>query len=72
VTGLLLWDLQRFGVVVDFFGGVRVVATVHVMLFIFFTGFIFVHPYLASLSTKPFAHFKAMITGYEEVDEKKT
>jgi hypothetical protein len=31
-----------------------------------------VHPYLASLSTKPFAHFKAMITGYEEVDEKKT
>lgn len=71
-TGVLLWDLERFRGSIELFGGVRVVATVHVMLFIFFTGFIFVHPYLASLSTKPFAHFKAMITGYEEVDEKKT
>jgi len=33
---------------------------------IFFTGFIFGHAYLASLSTRPFAHYKAMITGYEE------
>lgn len=69
-TGMLLWDLERFRGSIELFGGVRVVATVHVMLFIFFTGFIFVHAYLASLSTKPFAHFKAMITGYEEVDEK--
>jgi thiosulfate reductase cytochrome b subunit len=69
-TGVLLWDLERFRGSIELFGGVRVVATVHVMLFIFFTGFIFVHAYLASLSTKPFAHFKAMITGYEEVDEK--
>ncbi|HEU4351329.1 MAG TPA: cytochrome b/b6 domain-containing protein [Burkholderiales bacterium] len=69
-TGVLLWDLERFRGSIELFGGVRVVATVHVLLFIFFTGFIFVHAYLASLSTKPFAHFKAMITGYEEVDEK--
>jgi thiosulfate reductase cytochrome b subunit len=69
VTGLLLWDLQRFGGIVDFFGGVRVVATVHVLLFIFFTAFILVHPYLASLGHSPLAHFKAMVTGYEEVEE---
>jgi thiosulfate reductase cytochrome b subunit len=69
-TGVLLWDLERFRGSIELFGGVRVVATVHVLLFIFFTGFVFVHAYLASLSTKPFAHFKAMITGYEEVDEK--
>ncbi len=69
VTGILLWDLKRFSYWVDLFGGVRVVDTVHVLLFIFFTGFIFVHPYLASLGHTPSAHFKAMITGYEEVDE---
>jgi thiosulfate reductase cytochrome b subunit len=69
VTGLLLWDLQRFGGIVDFFGGVRVVATVHVLLFIFFTAFILVHPYLASLGHSPLGHFKAMITGYEDVEE---
>lgn len=68
-TGLLLWDLKRFADWVDFFGGVRVVDTLHVLLFIFFTAFILVHPYLASLSHKPFAHFKAMVTGYEDVED---
>ena len=69
VTGVLLWDLKRFSGAVEFFGGVRVVDTVHVLLFIFFTAFILVHPYLASLGHTPSAHFKAMITGYEEVDD---
>jgi thiosulfate reductase cytochrome b subunit len=69
VTGALLWDLKRFAGAVDFFGGVRVVDTVHVLLFIFFTAFILVHPYLASLGHTPSAHFKAMITGYEDVEE---
>ena len=68
-TGLLLWDLKHFAGAVDFFGGVRAVDTVHVVLFIFFTGFILVHPYLASLAHTPLAHFKAMITGYEEIEE---
>jgi thiosulfate reductase cytochrome b subunit len=54
---------------VEFFGGVRVVDTVHVLLFIFFTAFVLVHPYLASLAHTPLAHFQAMITGYEEVEE---
>jgi thiosulfate reductase cytochrome b subunit len=54
---------------VKFFGGVRVVDTVHVLLFIFFTAFVLVHPYLASLAQPPLAHVKAMITGYEEVEE---
>jgi thiosulfate reductase cytochrome b subunit len=40
-----------------------------VLLFIFFTGFVLVHPYLASLAHTPLVHFKAMITGYEEVEE---
>ena len=68
-TGLLLWDVNRFSGLVDVFGGVRVVDTVHVLLFIFFTGFIFVHIYLASLGHTPTAHFESMITGYEEVED---
>ena len=68
-TGLLLWDLARFAGSVEMFGGVRVVATVHVGLFIFFTAFIFGHVYLASLGHTPSSHFKAMITGYEDVEE---
>jgi thiosulfate reductase cytochrome b subunit len=69
LTGLLLWDLKRFGGIVDFFGGVRVVDTVHVLLFIFFSAFIIVHPYLASLGHSPLGHFRAMVTGYEDVEE---
>jgi len=68
-TGLLLWDVNGFAGSIELFGGVRVVSTVHVLLFIFFTAFIFIHPYLASLGHTPSAHFKAMLTGYEEVEE---
>jgi thiosulfate reductase cytochrome b subunit len=68
-TGVLLWDVARFSSLVDMLGGVRVVDTIHVLLFIFFCGFIIVHVYLASLGHTPSAHFKAMLTGYEEVEE---
>ncbi len=65
-TGLLLWDVTRFWSVVEAMGGVRVVDTVHVLLSIFFSAFIFMHVYMSSLGTPPTAHFKAMLTGYED------
>jgi len=68
-TGLLLWDLNRFAGTVDFLGGVRVVDTIHVALFIVFTGFICVHVYLATLGKNASEHIKGMLTGYEEVEE---
>lgn len=68
-TGLLLWDVTRFSSIVEALGGVRVVDTVHVLLFILFSGFLIVHIYLASLGHTPSAHFKAMITGYEEIED---
>ena len=69
ITGILLWDVQRFGGAVSLLGGVRVVDTIHVLCFIFFSSFLFVHFYLATLGHTPSAHFKAMWTGYEEVEE---
>ncbi len=68
-TGVLLWDVQNLASLVEMFGGVRIVDTVHVLIFIFSTGFIIVHPYLASLGHTPLAHYKAMITGFEEVED---
>jgi thiosulfate reductase cytochrome b subunit len=67
-TGLVLWDVTRFGAVVESLGGLRVVDTIHVLLFIVFSGFIIVHIYLGSLGHTRLAHFKAMVTGYEEVE----
>jgi len=68
-TGVLLWDVKRFSGTIDVLGGVRAVDTAHVLIFIFFVGFIFIHPYLASLGHTRTAHFKAMLTGYEEVED---
>ena len=67
-TGVLLWDVKRFSAQIDFFGGVRVVDTVHVLIFIFFVAYIIVHSYLGALGHTPSAHYKAMFTGYEEAD----
>jgi thiosulfate reductase cytochrome b subunit len=68
-TGLLLWDVSRFSGQVNFFGGVRVIDTVHVLIFAFFMFFIPFHVYLATCGHTPTAHFKAMLTGYEEIDD---
>lgn len=68
-TGILMWDVKRFSAQVDFFGGVRVVDTVHVVIFIFFVAYVLIHAYLGALGHTPSAHYKAMFTGYEELEE---
>jgi thiosulfate reductase cytochrome b subunit len=35
-TGILMWDIKRFSAFVEVMGGLRVVSTVHVLIFIFF------------------------------------
>jgi thiosulfate reductase cytochrome b subunit len=68
-TGLLLWDVERFSGMIDVLGGVRVVDTAHVLIFVYFIAYIFVHAYLGTLGHTWSAHFKAMFTGYEDVEE---
>jgi thiosulfate reductase cytochrome b subunit len=69
VTGILLWNLTHFAGAVALLGGVRVVDTVHVLIFIVFVFYIPFHAYLGTLGHTPIAHFKAMFTGYEELEE---
>ena len=66
ITGLMMWDVARFQSWIELAGGIRVVNTVHVLLFILFTFFIFVHAYMGVLGKKASSHYKEMITGYEE------
>jgi thiosulfate reductase cytochrome b subunit len=68
-SGLLLWDVKRFADFINLAGGIKIVDTIHVFLFLFFTSFIFVHVYLATLGHTATAHIKAMFTGYEELEE---
>lgn len=69
MTGLMLWNVKGFEGWIEMFGGIRVVDTIHVLLFIFFVFFILVHAYMGALGQKPSTHFKEMITGYEEPED---
>ena len=69
ITGLFLWRVKKFENYIELLGGVKIVDTIHVLLFFFFATFIFVHAYLATLGHTPLAHFKAMFTGFEEAHD---
>jgi len=69
ITGLLLWDPKLFSRFVNLVGGIQIVDIVHVLLWIFFSAFIIVHFYLATLGHTTFAHIIAMFSGYEEEEE---
>jgi len=69
ISGLLMWDLKGFAYYIGILGGIKVVDSVHVLLFLFFTSFLFVHIYLATLGHTAMAHIKAMLVGYEDEPE---
>jgi thiosulfate reductase cytochrome b subunit len=66
LTGLMMWDVQRFSSWIELMGGIRIVSTIHVVLFILFVFFILVHAYMGALGSKRSTHFKEMFTGFEE------
>jgi Ni/Fe-hydrogenase b-type cytochrome subunit len=69
LSGLLLWDIKMFADWINMLGGIKIVDTVHMLIFLFFCSFLFVHVYLATLGHTATEHIKAMFTGYEEVEE---
>ena len=67
-TGVVLWDLERFAGRCELLGGVRVVDTVHVVLFIFFVS----SSSCTSTWRRSAGRRRALqgdVTGYEEVDD---
>ena len=66
VSGLFLWEIKRFENYIGVMGGIKVVSSIHVLLFFFFAAFLVGHIYLATLGHTPGAHIRAMFTGYEE------
>ena len=69
LSGILLWDVKLFAPAIAFVGGVKIVDSVHVVISMFFTAFLFVHIYLTTLGHTPMEHIKAMFTGFEEFQE---
>lgn len=71
ISGLLYLfygDWNRFGL--DAYLSLEWVAVAHTLGAFMITAFFFIHVYLTTTGHTMFAHIKAMITGWEEVDEK--
>jgi thiosulfate reductase cytochrome b subunit len=72
VTGLLKWSATIDPRIVDVFGGLKVLATVHRFGAWMFVAFLIVHIYMTTTGHTPLSSLQGMITGYEEVEEEKT
>lgn len=66
VTGIFLWQIKQFEDYIHVMGGIKIVNTVHVLLFFFFVAFMIGHIYMTTFGHTPLAHIKSMFTGYEE------
>ncbi|MEW6488781.1 MAG: cytochrome b/b6 domain-containing protein [Thermodesulfobacteriota bacterium] len=69
VTGLLLMNVDPLRELVVMAGGLTLLTAAHWLLACVFCAFLIAHVYLATLGHTPFAHFKPMWTGWEEVEE---
>jgi len=66
MSGLLLWQIKKYEEYINLLGGIKLLDTIHVLLFFLFTSYLFIHCYFATLGHTPLARFKAMFTGFEE------
>jgi thiosulfate reductase cytochrome b subunit len=68
VTGALMWGVQRWPEVANWFGGLPVLAPFHSLVAWLFGTFILVHVYMTTTGATPLEAMRAMVTGYEEVE----
>ncbi len=69
LSGILLLNLGPLRELVLLLGGLKMVVGAHFLLACCLVAFLFTHVYLATLGQTPFAYFKPMWTGWEEVED---
>jgi thiosulfate reductase cytochrome b subunit len=66
MSGLFLWQIKKYEEYINLLGGIKLLDTIHVLLFFFFTSYLFIHCYVSTLGHTPLERFKSMFTGYAE------
>ncbi len=69
VTGALMWGVQRWPEIAGAFGGLPLLGPFHSLLAWLFACFIVGHVYLTTTGATPLEAMRAMVTGYEEVED---
>ena len=68
LTGALMWSVQEFPAVANWFGGLPFLAPFHSRVAWTFATFIVGHVYMTTTGATPIEAMRAMVTGYEEVE----
>ncbi|MBK7616575.1 MAG: cytochrome b/b6 domain-containing protein [Burkholderiales bacterium] len=69
ITGALMWGVQRWPEVATTLGGLPWLAPFHSLVAWLFATFIVGHVYLTTTGATPLEGIRAMVTGYEEVED---
>ena len=69
ISGLLIWGAQRWATTVDSIGGLPTLALVHTLVAWLFAAFLIMHIYLTTTGATPLAHVRAMVTGWDKLEE---
>jgi len=69
ITGILIWGAQRWPEVAQLFGGLPFLAPAHTLIAWAFATFIVMHIYLTTTGHTATAGIKAMIEGWDEVED---
>lgn len=68
ITGALMWGVQQFPKIANWFGGLPYLAPFHSLIAWLFGAFIVGHVYLTTTGPTPFTSIKAMMVGWDEVE----
>ena len=68
LSGLLLMNIAPLRGWIIMIGGIKFLVDAHYLIACSFFAFLCVHIYMATLGHTPFAHFRQMWTGWEEVE----
>lgn len=68
-SGLLMWGAQRWPQTVSAIGGLPMLARVHTLGAWLFAAFLIAHVYLTTTGATPLALIKAMIVGWDQIED---
>jgi thiosulfate reductase cytochrome b subunit len=68
LTGALMWGVQKWPAIANWFGGLPFLAPFHSLVAWTFAAFIVGHVYMTTTGATPLESIRGMITGYEEVE----
>jgi len=69
ITGALMWGVQEWPEIADMLGGLPFLAPFHSLVAWLFGAFIVAHVYLTTTGYKPLTGIKAMMSGWEDMED---